>query len=86
MAEELGLEPGPSLQQLELAILARDPSLEPPNASPDRAGSAVAGRASRLVADSRAMEACVRWRGAGRGRRGGMGGAWHRADGLRGCR
>ncbi|MET9296828.1 AfsR/SARP family transcriptional regulator [Streptomyces sp. NPDC003077] len=28
--EELGLEPGPSLQRLHLAILRRDPALEPP--------------------------------------------------------
>ena len=28
LSEELGLEPGPGLQQLELAILARDPALE----------------------------------------------------------
>ncbi|MBV9414272.1 MAG: winged helix-turn-helix domain-containing protein [Solirubrobacterales bacterium] len=33
LSEQLGLEPGPSLQQLELAILARDPSLDrPPSA------------------------------------------------------
>jgi YVTN family beta-propeller protein len=29
MSAELGLDPGPSLQQLELAILARDPALDP---------------------------------------------------------
>jgi YVTN family beta-propeller protein len=29
MSEELGLEPGPSLRQLELAVLARDPALDP---------------------------------------------------------
>ncbi len=30
LSQELGLDPGPSLQQLELAILARDASLDPP--------------------------------------------------------
>ena len=30
LAEELGLDPSPRLQQLEAAILARDPSLDPP--------------------------------------------------------
>ena len=30
LSEELGLEPGPGLQQLELGILARDPTLDPP--------------------------------------------------------
>ena len=29
LSEELGLEPGPSLQQLELAVLARDRALDP---------------------------------------------------------
>jgi YVTN family beta-propeller protein len=31
LSEELGLEPGPGLQQLELAILHRDPALTPPH-------------------------------------------------------
>ena len=30
LSEELGLDPGPPIQQLELAILARDPTLDPP--------------------------------------------------------
>jgi len=30
LSEELGLEPGPGLQKLELAILSRDPALDPP--------------------------------------------------------
>jgi YVTN family beta-propeller protein len=33
MSEQLGLDPGPGLQQLEAAILARDPSLDAPAAS-----------------------------------------------------
>jgi len=31
LAEQLGLDPGPGLQQLELAILRRDPTLDPPD-------------------------------------------------------
>jgi YVTN family beta-propeller protein len=34
MSEQLGLDPGPRLQQLHAAILRRDPSLEPPPAIP----------------------------------------------------
>ena len=34
LSEQLGLEPGPGLQQLELAILARDPSLDLPTSAP----------------------------------------------------
>ena len=33
LSEELGLEPGPGLQQLELAILTRDPALDVPAGS-----------------------------------------------------
>ena len=33
LSEELGLEPGPGLQQLELAILNRDPALDLPAAA-----------------------------------------------------
>jgi Bacterial transcriptional activator domain len=40
LSAELGLDPGPSLQQLELAILARDPALDPPASA---AASAPAG-------------------------------------------
>jgi len=36
LSEQLGLDPGPAIQQLELAILARDPELNP---SPPRAGA-----------------------------------------------
>ncbi|MEV5408741.1 BTAD domain-containing putative transcriptional regulator [Thermopolyspora sp. NPDC052614] len=34
LAAELGLDPGPELRRLEAAILAQDPSLDPPAASP----------------------------------------------------
>ncbi|WP_424889052.1 AfsR/SARP family transcriptional regulator [Streptomyces sp. XH2] len=34
LREELGLEPSPSLQQLHLAILRREPALEPPRPHP----------------------------------------------------
>ena len=33
LSQELGLEPGPGLQQLELAILTRDPALDLPGAT-----------------------------------------------------
>ena len=43
LSEELGLEPGPGLQQLELAILTRDPALDLP--TPPKAPDAIgAGR------------------------------------------
>jgi ABC-type transport system substrate-binding protein/DNA-binding SARP family transcriptional activator/streptogramin lyase len=41
-AEELGVEPSPTLRQLERAILEHDPSLEPPR--PHRPAGAVAAR------------------------------------------
>ena len=41
LSEQLGLEPGPSLQQLEAAILARDASLDAPVASRPPAEQAV---------------------------------------------
>ena len=44
LSEELGLDPGPGLQQLELAILARDPSLDLPPTVP---ALATAGPATR---------------------------------------
>jgi YVTN family beta-propeller protein len=44
LAEELGLDPTPRLQQLEAAILARDPSLDPPA---NAAGSAAAATSPR---------------------------------------
>src|SRR5205823_3388969 len=34
LVDELGVEPGPGLKELERAILAQDPSLQPPRASP----------------------------------------------------
>src|SRR5205823_5672265 len=49
LAQELGLDPGPTLQQLELAILARDPSLDPP-----------ASRDASAVADSRPSNGAAR--------------------------
>ena len=39
LSEELGLDPGPRLQQLELAILSRDSSLDLPTSSTTRGGS-----------------------------------------------
>jgi DNA-binding SARP family transcriptional activator len=36
LVEELGIEPGPALQQLERRILAQDPSLDEPAAEPER--------------------------------------------------
>ena len=51
LSEELGLEPGPGLQQLELAILHRDPSLSPPESpappSGPEVGVATAARPER---------------------------------------
>lgn len=41
LSRELGLDPGPGLRQLELAILARDPSLEPPSGNGAALGAAV---------------------------------------------
>jgi DNA-binding SARP family transcriptional activator len=38
LGEELGLEPGPALRELETAILRQDPSLELPSADPARTG------------------------------------------------
>ena len=37
LAEELGIEPGPELQELQRAILNHDPALQGPTPSPDRA-------------------------------------------------
>jgi predicted ATPase/DNA-binding SARP family transcriptional activator len=42
LSDDYGLDPGPTLQRLEAAVLAQDPSLdlpEPAPASPDRSGS-----------------------------------------------
>ena len=49
--DELGLEPGPRLQQLERAILAHDPSLDVPHfadaAGPSASPSIIAGQLRR---------------------------------------
>ena len=41
MSVQLGLDPGPSLRELEAAILARDPSLDAPTASSATAAAPV---------------------------------------------
>ena len=46
LVEELGLEPGPRLQDLERAILAQDPALDPPPGAP-RPPATIAHRAGR---------------------------------------
>jgi YVTN family beta-propeller protein len=53
LSEELGLDPGPAVQQLELAILARDPTLVPPSrvrgsSAPPVAAQAAVDRLSRV--------------------------------------
>jgi DNA-binding SARP family transcriptional activator/streptogramin lyase len=51
LSEELGLEPGPQLQELERKILTQDPELAPPPAERRRARSTLApARARRRVA------------------------------------
>lgn len=47
MVERLGLEPGPRLQELERAILAHDPALDPPSPRASRPPPAAAGRSRR---------------------------------------
>lgn len=47
IAEELGLDPGPRLQQLETAILARDPTLERRVTDPSPANGVAAGPSQR---------------------------------------
>ena len=57
LVDELGLEPGPRLQELERAILTQDPVLEPPPGGP-RPPPAVARRTGRgwwLIAAAGAM-------------------------------
>jgi predicted ATPase/DNA-binding SARP family transcriptional activator len=44
LAEELGVDPGPQLQELELKILDHDPSLAAPGAAPDIGGASSATR------------------------------------------
>jgi DNA-binding SARP family transcriptional activator len=46
LADELGVDPGPSLRRLEEAILQQDPSLDPPRAPARSAPPASAGEAS----------------------------------------
>jgi DNA-binding SARP family transcriptional activator len=52
LVEELGIEPGPSLQQLERAILRQDRALDEPRAAPARRGCVIAVGAwlARLLA------------------------------------
>ncbi len=47
LVEELGLEPGRELQELERAILAQDPALEPSARGPTRRQPAIAARRRR---------------------------------------
>ena len=76
LSEELGLEPGPGLQQLELAILTRDPALDlptPPKA-PDAIGAGRPGPPAERAAAAPAAGIPGRRgaaAGAGAGRRGG---------------
>ncbi len=73
LVQELGLEPGRALQQLEQAILRQDPALElqpppaaPPAADPARAdlrGSVFVGRERELAALRSALEDAVSGRG-----------------------
>jgi DNA-binding SARP family transcriptional activator len=49
LVDDLGLEPGPRLQQLERAILAHDPALEAPAAARPRGPTARRPRLRRLV-------------------------------------
>jgi YVTN family beta-propeller protein len=44
LVDQLGLEPGRALQELERAILAQDPTLEPPSRRPGRPPATVARR------------------------------------------
>lgn len=54
LVEELGVEPGPELRQLEQAILRQAPELDAPNA-----GSAATGRAGSRVPSRRAVLVAV---------------------------
>ena len=44
LLDDLGLDPGPALRQMQQAVLAQDPALEPP--APEPTGSAGSGRPS----------------------------------------
>jgi predicted ATPase/DNA-binding SARP family transcriptional activator len=46
LVEDLGLEPGRELQQLESAVLAQDPALDAPSAEPPKPPAAPPGRAA----------------------------------------
>ncbi len=48
LRERLGIDPSPELDQLQRAMLARDPTLEPPPAPPERAAD-VNGEAARTA-------------------------------------
>jgi DNA-binding SARP family transcriptional activator len=48
LVEQLGIEPGPALQELERAILRHDPALERPHAEPRRARGCVVSVGSSL--------------------------------------
>lgn len=50
LREDLGLDPGPELQQLEAAILRQDPSLTTPAVTPQRPGGAEPAEASTAAA------------------------------------
>lgn len=56
ISEQLGLDPGPRLQQLEAAILARDPELEPPVTAPPAADGVVGVPAWQRPARARRRE------------------------------
>jgi DNA-binding SARP family transcriptional activator len=60
LVEELGIEPGQALQELERAILRQDPVLEPVRPTPGPAGEAVAAPAPELAAPERAILVAAR--------------------------
>jgi YVTN family beta-propeller protein len=53
LSQELGLDPGPGLQRLELAILARDASLDPPGIAAEPAGAHPTGASATPPSTSR---------------------------------
>ena len=78
LADELGIDPGPALQELERLILAQDPSMDGPAVSailptrldrgsyPEARGAAGAGRPPRdLAGSARGRDRRVRPTGAG---------------------
>ena len=60
LADELGIDPGPELQQLEGWILRQDPRLEPPHAAPDGAQPVQGPAAVRRGGQSRTSSAARR--------------------------